>query len=114
MPWDPLLTEGWPSEWSPLTVVVRPSGDLIELVAEGHVDAWTVGALVRTLVAVYEPSFSDVHIDLRDATGCDPATEAGLARCRDFANSRGAGFRVTPPGIPRGASVASEALTATP
>jgi hypothetical protein len=97
--WDPLLADDWPSQWSPFRVVVRPADDTIELVAEGHLDAWTVGALLRNLTAAYEPAFANIHIDLSNATGCDPSTDAGVARCREFAMDHRAGFRVTPPEI---------------
>jgi hypothetical protein len=94
---DPLLADDWPAQWSPFNVVVRPIGDTIELIAEGHLDAWSVSALLRNLAAVYEPSFTDIHLDLRGVSGCDASTEAGLARCRAFALDHGAGLRVTPP-----------------
>jgi hypothetical protein len=96
---DHLLADDWPRQWSPLSVVVRPVGDTIELIVEGQLDAWTVGALLRNLASVYEPSFRNIHVDLSDATGCDPSTEAGLARCRDFASSHNARFRVTSPAM---------------
>jgi hypothetical protein len=95
--WDPLLADDWPSQWSPFNVVVRPCADTIHLIVEGHLDAWTVGALLRNLAAVYEPCFADVHLDLRHVTHWEHAAEGGIARCRDFASSRGAAFRITPP-----------------
>jgi hypothetical protein len=94
--WDPLLTDDWPAQWSPFNVVVRPRTDTIELIAEGRIDAWSVGALVRNLAAVYEPSFKHVHLDLRNVTGGDESIEAGLARCRDYVMDHGAALRVTP------------------
>lgn len=106
MTWDPLLADHWPAQWSPISIVVRPRGDTIELVADGHLDAWTVGTLVRNLAAVYEPSFTDVHLDLRRATGCGPSIEPGLTRCRNYALSHGAAFRVTPPPSPEGVAPA--------
>jgi len=99
--WDSLLADDWPAEWSPLTVVVRPLDDTIELVVEGRLDAWTVGALLRTLDVVHEPCFTEVHVDLHGVTSTDGMAQAGLARCRELAAQRGATFRVTAPPILR-------------
>jgi hypothetical protein len=94
--WDPLLVDDWPAQWSPFSVVIRARTDTIELIAEGHLDAWAVGALVRNLAAVFEPSFKYVHLNLRKVTGGAESIEAGLSRCRDYVSARGATLRVTP------------------
>jgi hypothetical protein len=108
-----LLADDWPTQWVPFTVVVQPNGDVIELVAEGHLDSWTVGALVRNLAAVYEPAYSEIHLDLRNVVVADPIADAGVARCRAFATERGAAFRVTPP-VPLDTAPATARLFSVP
>ena len=85
---DPLLSDDWPTAWVPFSVEVRPDGTSLELVASGHLDRWTAGALLRNLIAVCEPSFTEVHLDLRQAQGAEEAGEV-LERCRAFAEARG-------------------------
>ncbi len=94
---DSLLSDDWPMEWLPFSVEVRPNGQVVELIADGHLDSWTVGTLLRTLAAVYEPSFHEVHLDLRRVTGLDAGTKPALTRCQEFAASQGARFRVSSP-----------------
>ncbi len=100
---DPLLsdedeTTGWPTTWRPFTVHVRPRGDVLELSARGPLDAWTSGALLRDLAAAYEPSYSEIRIDIAEVTNVDRAAVVGLARCREFAAAKGARFTLTQPG----------------
>ncbi|MFL6204087.1 MAG: hypothetical protein ACJ739_01935 [Acidimicrobiales bacterium] len=94
-----MLSEDWPTAWAPFAVEVRPDGDCLELIATGHLDRWTAGALLRNLIAVCEPCYREVHLDLRQV---DAAEEAGevLARCRTFAEGRGLRLRVSPPAAP--------------
>ena len=92
--WDPLLSEEWPTAWVPFAVEVRPDGDCLELVASGHLDRWTAGALLRNLIAVCEPSYKEIHLDLGQVDGAEEADEV-LARCRSFAQSRRVRFRVS-------------------
>ena len=94
MSWDPLLSDDWPTAWVPFSVEVRPDGTCLELLASGHLDRWTAGALLRNLIAVCEPSYTEVHLDLRQVQGADEADEV-LERCRAYAESRGLRFHVS-------------------
>jgi hypothetical protein len=94
---DPLLSEGWTGEWEPFSVDVCPDGEELVLVARGRLDPWTAGALLRTLAAVYEPTYRHVHVDLRALRGADGRADEVLARCRDFAAAHRSTFRVSSP-----------------
>lgn len=95
--WDPMLMNEWPRSWEPFTVDVRPRGDVLVLIGRGGIDAWTAGALFRTLVAVYEPCFAYVRLDLREVQGADAAASAAIQRCREFAASHRAHLLVSSP-----------------
>lgn len=99
MTWDPdpLLADEWPNQWAPLNVEIRPYEHQLDLVADGHLDEWTVGALVRNLTAAYEPSFAEIHLDLGRVSGREPWIELGLSRCRRFAEGRGVRITATLP-----------------
>jgi hypothetical protein len=94
---DPMLLEECPAAWVPFTVDVEPRQDALILVAQGTVDGWTAGALLRTLVAVYERSFAHVYLDLRHALGADGAIDDVLERCRQFTASHQASLHLSPP-----------------
>ena len=96
MTWDPLLSDDLPTVWVPFAVDVRPDGDRLELLATGHLDGWTAGALLRNLIAVCEPTYAEVHLDLRQVDGTEPATDV-LARCHAFAEGRRVRLRVSTP-----------------
>ena len=93
---DPLLSDDWPTVWVPFALEVRPDGECLELVATGRLDGWTGGALLRNLIAVCEPCYTEVHVDLRQAEGTEDTDEV-LAHCRAFAESRRLRFRVSGP-----------------
>ena len=99
MSWDPLMSEDWPSRWVPFAVEVQPEGDRLVLHASGHLDRWTAGALLRNLIAVCEPSYREVHLDLRDVHGAEEADDV-LAQCRAYAESQGMRFHVTTDAVP--------------
>lgn len=101
---DPLLVDDpadWPTDWEPLTVVIRSRGRLLELSARGLLDAWTCGALLRDLERAYQPAHTEIGLDLAGITGCDRAAVVALAHCRAFASRVGARLRVTPPDLGR-------------
>jgi hypothetical protein len=93
---DWLLEEDWSPAWVPFTVVVRPEADCLVLEATGHLDEWTAGAILRNLVAVCEPCYAEVHLDLSRVQGAEAAKEV-IARCRTFAEGRRLRFRVSTP-----------------
>jgi hypothetical protein len=100
MTWDPLLSDDWPTDWAPFTVEVQPLDDRLTLVGAGTLDGWTAGVLLRTLVAVYEPGFAEVHLDLQRAHWRDGAADEVLRRCRAFVEGRRGGFLVSEPPAP--------------
>jgi hypothetical protein len=91
---DLLLSEEWPTAWEPFTVEVQPDGDCLVLVAAGHLDEWTAGALLRNLIAVCDPAYEEVHLDLRAVQGAENAL-AVVDRCRAFAAERSVTLRVS-------------------
>src|SRR5688572_10127253 len=105
MTWDPLLSDDWPNDWAPFTVEVQPAGDRLTLVGAGTLDPWTAGALLRTLVAVHERSYAEVHLDLQHVTAVDGASEV-IARCRSFVEGRHGRFTVSEPAGPGAAPAA--------
>ena len=98
---DSLLSDDWPMEWLPFSVEVRPNGQVVELIADGHLDSWTVGTLLRTLAAVYEPSFHEVHLDLRRVTGLDAGTNQLSHGARSSRQARAPGFECPLPSCPQ-------------
>ena len=97
MTWDPLLSDDWPTDWAPFTVEVTPHRGRLTLVGAGTLDSWTAGALLRTLVAVYESSYREVHLDLHQVQARDGAAEEVIRRCRAFVEGRRGGFVVSEP-----------------
>ena len=81
-----------------LRVVIRSRQQILELVAQGALDRWTIDALLRDLVSAYEPCHTEIHLDLREVGSLSRAAAEGLASCRAFARSHGARIRITPPG----------------
>lgn len=88
-----------------LRVVIRTRQQSLELVVRGPLDRWTIEALVRDLVAAYEPCHTEIHLDLREVESFSRAAVDGLASCRAFARSHGARIRITPPDPDRRGSV---------
>jgi hypothetical protein len=97
--WDPLMSDDLPRRWVPFAVDVQPDGDRLELHASGQLDRWTAGALLRNLIAVCEPSYREVHLDLREVDGVEHADEV-LERCRAYAEAQGVQIYVSAEGVP--------------
>ena len=93
---DELLSEEWPTVWRPFAVEVRPDGRRLEVVATGRLDAWTAGALLRNLIAACEPSYREVHLDLRGVDASEDADPV-LAHCRTFVEDRRMRYLVSGP-----------------